>query len=136
MANVPSTVFVSLISAFWLRPFFYRNETRIPLWAKRRPEVGIGYIRETTVGDRWDLGQLVDGLLTIVLAIEILSGRVERCVFLQVVRPVGHGYGITARPACFERILIDRGVDVAKIVQDFCCLGSLSRPQKSGDSDC
>ena len=97
------------------------NETKpeFRLWAERRPEVGIGHIGETTVRYRRDLGQLIDRLWTIVLAKEILAGRIEHCVFLQVVRPISNGNWITACPACFKRILIDRGIDMAKIVQDF-----------------
>jgi hypothetical protein len=71
----------------------------------------------------------VDGLGTVIVAKQILPGSEEDRVFLQVVSPIRDGDGIAGLLGCFDGVLINGGIDQAKVVDDLGSLEALAGPQ-------
>jgi len=98
----------------------------------RRPEVRVGYVRQSGPGTCRDLWQGIYRLRTIGSPIDIRGGVVELGSSLQVDDPVQRVDRGTARFVILDRVLIDSSVDQTQVVQDLSCLGTFAGTEKSG----
>src|SRR5205085_11205929 len=134
VSNVPSTGRSSTFE-YWKRKkprprFFVAGAT--PAWKHRKPGDFSPGFRISTVRDRLVVGrpesvvcdsrqvgfrdrgnsrELVHRLRAVVVSEQVLAGREQRRVLLQVVGPVGHVHWVAAFLRRLDRVLINRGID-------------------------
>ena len=101
-----------------------------------RPKTGVGDVRQRCPGTVRGLRQRIHGYGAVGRTKEIRSGVVKDRALLQVIGPIGYDHLKAARSVCFDRILIDGGVDQAQIVQDFGCLRAFAGTEESGHCNC
>src|SRR5262245_60794577 len=88
-----------------------RMNRQIRLRAVGGPEPGAGDVRQSAVVVGRHSGYGVDGLSAVVTAEKAPAGIIERGTFLQVIRPVLDGDGISGTAVSFDCVLIDGGVN-------------------------
>jgi hypothetical protein len=96
-----------------------------------RPKSNACHIRQCVVTGGWDCWDNIDGLIAVVIPKDVLGRVVKNGVLFHVNRPVSYKYLITGLPSGFDRVLINRRVDQAQIVQDAAGLRAFTGPKES-----
>lgn len=137
MARLLSAAISQLIPCHFHVEKWQANESSdsIALRPVRRPETSAGDVRQNVVVGGWHSWNSVNSLSTVGTAQETVAAVIEGRTLLQVVRPIGHSYGIPGAAVGFDGVLVDGGVDHTQVIKDSAGLGTFTSTEESGHGD-